>query len=846
MRAFLILPLTAPFALLAAPATAQVSPVAGEASAPASDGGIDIGGEAIAPQDGDEILVIATRLRGSVDAPQPPVMTLDEADIESYGAASLGDLISAISPQTGSGRGRGDGRPVFLVNGQRISNFREMRNIPPEAIRKLEVLPEEVALRYGYPPNQRVINFILKDDFASRSIDAEYNVPTRGGFTNTELEGTILRIAGTSRFNLTGKTTGTTMLRESERGVIQQAGSLSGVAGDPDPARYRSLIDDSREYSLNGTWTSALGEGPEAGALTLSGAVTRSASRNLFGLDNVLLVAPDGSSVRRTIDDPLLASSRALTVEAGAALNKSLGAWQLAVTVDGSHSDTRSRTETNADTTALVAAAVAGSLPIAGPLPALPDTGFDRARTKDDAVKSLVTVSGRPFSLPAGEVALTVKAGFDYTRSDNTDSRTGNITLGRKDASAGVNLALPLTSRRDNVLGAVGDLSLNLSAGINHLSDFGTLKDWSVGLTWKPTDRLGLQASTIVNEAAPSLNQLGNPEQLAYNVSVYDFTRGEAVLVTIINGGNPALVREKQRDLKISANWELPVLKNSNLIVEYFRNRSTDVTQGFPLLTPAIEAAFPGRAIRDAGGRLVSIDRRPVTFAEIAGSRLRWGFNISGTVGKPQPVAEGLGGGRFGGMRGGGGGGRGGPGGGMGAGGPSGGGGPGFMGRGGGNGQGRWNLSLYHTVRFTDTATIAPGVPRLDLLGGDALSVGGVARHNLELEGGVFHKGLGLRVSGTWKAPVTVRTTSAAGNSDLRFGSTAVINLRAFVNFDQKEQLVKQVPFLKGSRLALTVDNLFDSRQKVTDAQGIVPLAYQADYRDPRGRVIGIDFRKMF
>ena len=182
----------------------------------------------------------------------------------------------------------------------------------------------------------------------------------------------------------------------------------------------------------------------------------------------------------------------------------------------------------------------------------------------------------------------------------------------------------------------------------------------------------------------------------------------------------------------------------------------------------------------------------------------------------------------------------------MGAGGPSGGGGPGFMGRGGGNGQGRWNLSLYHTVRFTDTATIAHGVPRLDLLGGDALSVGGVARHNLELEGGVFHKGLGLRVSGTWKAPVTVRTTSTAGNSDLRFGSTAVVNLRAFVNFDQMEQLVKQVPFLKGSRLALTVDNLFDSRQKVTDAQGIVPLAYQADYRDPRGRVIGIDFRKMF
>ena len=69
----------------------------------------------------DEILVVATRIRGQVDAPQPPVMTLDEADVASYGAGSLAELVEAISPQTGSGRGRGEGHPVMLVNGQRIS-----------------------------------------------------------------------------------------------------------------------------------------------------------------------------------------------------------------------------------------------------------------------------------------------------------------------------------------------------------------------------------------------------------------------------------------------------------------------------------------------------------------------------------------------------------------------------------------------------------------------------------------------------------------------------------------------------------------------------------------------------
>lgn len=115
---------------------------------------------------------------------------------------------------------------------------------------------------------------------------------------------------------------------------------------------------------------------------------------------------------------------------------------------------------------------------------------------------------------------------------------------------------------------------------------------------------MNLQASYIVNQAAPSLNQLGNPTQFAFNVPVYDFTSGTTALVTIINGGNPDLVKEKQRDLKLSLNWELPFLARSNLVADWFRNRSTDVTQGFPLLTPAIEAAFPGRAIRDASGRL--------------------------------------------------------------------------------------------------------------------------------------------------------------------------------------------------------------------------------------------------
>ena len=265
--------------------------------------------------------------------------------------------------------------------------------------------------------------------------------------------------------------------------------------------------------------------------------------------------------------------------------------------------------------------------------------GADRARVANDSATSLLTFAGPAFRLPAGEVSTTFKAGFAYTgiASDDTRRSGGTAKLKRNDASAGFNISLPISSRREGVLAGIGDFSLNFSAGLNHLSDFGTLSDWSAGLTWSPFEKLSLQASYLVNEAPPSLGDLGNPSIVSLNVPTYDFARGENVLVAVTSGGNPALKSERQRDLKFSANWEMPFLPGGRLVAEYFRNRSNDVTAAFPLLTPAIEAAFPGRATRNAAGQLIAIDRRPVTFAETSSSRLRYGLNVSGTIGKAAP-----------------------------------------------------------------------------------------------------------------------------------------------------------------------------------------------------------------
>ncbi|MBX9885152.1 MAG: TonB-dependent receptor, partial [Novosphingobium sp.] len=630
-----------PVAAVPAPLSAAVSaapPAQEEQAAAAQD-----------PEAGDadpdgNIVVVATRVRGEVETTVPPIATLSEDDIAAYGAGSLQALLAALAPQTGSGRGRGDGAPSVLLNGLRIASFREIRSIPPEAIRRVDILPEEVALKYGFRPDQRVVNFILKDKFRSIGSETELKVPSAGGFTDLSEEATLTRIEKASRLNLTATAERRSPLTEAGRGIIQPAaGGTATVSGDPRSGDYRTLLADARSAVLNGTWAKSLGLGA---SLTLNGLVQRNDNRSLNGLNTVVLAAPDGSLTQRTTLQPAPLASRTLadTVSAGATLNLPLGAWQLAWTADGSHVVTTTTIDARADLSGLQTLVDRGALSPTGTLPAeaiLPaPQGI--ARSRSDSATTLATVTGSPLRLPGGQTALTLKAGFAYSGLRSSDSRQlgAPADLRRGDAQVGFSLDLPVTSRREGFGGKLGDISLNVNAEAHNLSDSGGLTAWGAGITWGVTRKLTFAASYITSEKAPGLADLGAPVTVTTGVALYDFTLGTSVLATVITGGNPALRKERQRDIKLSANWDLPIGKESALLVEYFRNRSQDTTYAFPLLTRDVEAAFPGRVSRDATGRIVSVDRRAVTFAQTTGSRLRASLNFGGPFGKPDPNAR--------------------------------------------------------------------------------------------------------------------------------------------------------------------------------------------------------------
>ncbi|MDZ4273413.1 MAG: hypothetical protein U0975_12145, partial [Erythrobacter sp.] len=604
-----------------------------------------------------EIVVSGQRLRGQLVVDQAPLLQLDEQAIAAEGVTSITDLVAQISAQTGSARGRGGGgQPVLLVNGIRIGSFREFANYPPEALARVEVFPEEVAQRFGFPPDRRVINLILKDDFSNRRADFELETPSRGGFTRNEQQFGLLKIADGGRINANIEVQDTSLLTESARDIIQTPGSVSAVDGDPDQAPFRSLVADSFSLEANLSWAKAIIDSGTSLSANIN--YERSESRSLDGLNTVVLTDDDQvPGIVRTFgaDTPLARRSTTDTFSTAGSVTKPLNSFRLTSTFDGSLAETETEIDKRFDTQSLRDAALAGTLALDGPLPTNASAGFDIARNRVINGRSLTTLEGPIGELPAGDVLATFDVGLDWQRIESADTRSlQDVTLTRRQLSTGANLVVPITSRRAGVADALGTFTLNLQVGAEDLSDFGTLGDWNAGLNWEPFNGLALSATYIWREVAPSLGALGNPSIVNFNVPVFDFTRGETVLADVTTGGNPDLPAETQRDWKFAANWQLPFWDNTRVTVEYVRNRSDNVVSAFPQITPEIEAAFPGRVTRDVDGRLIAVDRRSVSFAETRANRVQFTLSTNGSIGAPAGGFGGPGGGGRGGFGGGG------------------------------------------------------------------------------------------------------------------------------------------------------------------------------------------------
>lgn len=454
-----------------------------------------------APQDGQasqaagaaaaktpEVTVTAPRLPGATVGDIKPEITLTPEDVQSYGVSTVTELLDELAPQTRSDRGRSNDGPVILLNGRRISGFQEIRDIPTEAILRVEILPEEVSLKYGYTADQRVVNIVLKDNFRAITAEATAGMATEGGDGQGQDELDQIRIKGDNRINMDLKVQDTAAINEDQRGIIQPAANppydlignvasptpggeidpaLSALAGQPvtvagvpasaasgrpsledflplanqarttDIGADRTLQNESKELSGNAVLTRPVPFGFQG---VINGAFDLTQSFALNGLPGVSLLVPVGDpfspfsqpvDVDRYINafGPLRQRTDGWDGHLGVALNNDIHDWRVSFTGAYDHVYSLSLTDLGVDPSemqALLDAESATFNPF-GPIPPslLKQLPEDTAKSYSDSVNFQLVASGPVFKMPAGQFYSSVKAGYQGSWFSSSSDKLG-------------------------------------------------------------------------------------------------------------------------------------------------------------------------------------------------------------------------------------------------------------------------------------------------------------------------------------------------------------------------------------------------------------------------------------
>src|ERR1700722_11687378 len=147
-----------------------------------------------------------------------PLLELSPSELESYGADTLSDLVDALKSLTRSSRS--DGAPVVLINGH-LAGVTEFANLPSDAVERVEVLPETVALQYGFSENQRVLNIVLREHYRAVPTRVSESGATEGGDRTTQVDASLVRLSSETRVTLLGSFQNNAKLLESDRGIDQ-------------------------------------------------------------------------------------------------------------------------------------------------------------------------------------------------------------------------------------------------------------------------------------------------------------------------------------------------------------------------------------------------------------------------------------------------------------------------------------------------------------------------------------------------------------------------------------------------------------------------------------------------
>jgi hypothetical protein len=798
-----------------------------------------------APLSSEEILVIGQRVFVGVQ----PERDLDEDAISSYGANTIDDLLTDLQNEVG-----GDEEPpLILVNGERVGGLDDIGGLPVETLQNVKVLPRGTAVKAGGKSGQRVVAITLKKQTRSATALLAPKISTDGGWRSLREEGILTYIRGSTRANVTFKVRDENSLLESERDIIQPAtvpafaltgnvvgypsasgeidpllsalagdvvtvaaipagaapslADLAATANDPastDVGQFRTLRPDTRNYDLGGSLAARIAPWLTGNA---SLRFNRSDRESLRGLPSALFVLPltnPASPFSRDVGlafygaSPLETDSRHNGLDAGLRLNGLHGKWTSYFDARLSHTRDRTLTERRVSSAPILLGDAVD--PFAGSLEDLILLRTDEARARTTTGSATLSATGPAVTLPAGEVQLTVEGAY-FTRrlrSETTASGTDvERRFHRRQTRARAAIDAPLVGES-----SLGALSADAEGSINDYSDAGTLGDYAFGVTWTPRDALRLRASLEHTESPPAIQFLGNPVVVTTGVRTFDPLTGETVDVTQISGGNPDLDPERTRIWRLSGQATLVPRLKLQLNAELTDTDERDFLSFLPEASAAVMLAFPERFVRDSDNRLTTIDLRPVNFDSHRETRLRWGLSLATNLarGVRQPRRP--------------------------------------------SSMTRLALTANHSIVFVDRIRIRPTLDSVNLLEGGAIGLGGGrVRHQLDGTAALTSRGLGLRTAFNWRGRSSLESRVGGLSDTLRFSPTFTFDVRTFAELNR---LLPKHQWARGFRISLNALNVTNDRQDVRNSAGETPLQYQQGYRDPIGRTLELELRKVF
>jgi iron complex outermembrane recepter protein len=816
-----------------------------EAELPASIAG----GSRTAETSSNEIVVVGGRLTGEVSGSIEATQSFDSAALSGLGASNLADILNQLTAQTGGSQGRSGGGPIVLVNGRRIGSFDEVRNLPPESIQRIDILPEEAALRLGYAANSKPVNVVLKSSYRAATGELEDRVTTRGLRNDFNTELNAVDIAGDNRttFNLQYQIGDaiTEAKRNVERPVDAKAASVGGLVSNPlggfipstsalilavpptgrrlgdfltipvadTTGAFHTLVPSTRQLTADGVFARALG-GEKT--LTLNGKFDRLIADDLLGPAILDTQIPLGTGnpfaapvrLRRSLTDWPSVNRRTATnnIHLGAML-AGYGRWQWSVAFNFDKIDQERRRSGGVDSSLFQSAVNVGGVPdpfgvplISQLLPRLES----RSSSHDQLYSADLFTSGELFALGDGAVNLSLRGSLG--REAISAEQSGFITkLVREHAGGQASLDIPLLSGDS----AIGSLDAGINASADHFSDAGNTTSFGGTLNWKPAKTVSVLLAASRDQQVPGVSQLGATVETTPDAAFYDYSSGRSLIVSRIDGGNPTLGADKRKIFKAELGWK--PIKGLNATAAYTVLDDQGALFGFPGITSAVSSALPTRILPDVTGAIVAIDARPFNAEREKRQELKLSLSFSKSfkqgAGPKVPGGGGFGGGHAFGAQG-----------------------------------SMLQFSLTDTIRLEDQLQLAAGAPPIDLIGANKLGDGlRIPRQRIEAQFSGTHHGFGLRSNAVWTSGGAAGVGEAG---QLNFDDRFAINMRLFYYPASNEKMAARMPWLKGVRLLFVIDNLFDSYQHVADRTGRTPFAFQRGLLDPIGRTFRISIRK--